>query len=66
VGEHGAVLHSDMKYRSPALTGDATLLDGHVRDLVDGRRVAVVDVVMTNQRGEEMARGTAEVRLPES
>jgi acyl dehydratase len=65
VGEHGAILHSDMKFRSPALTGDLTFLDAEVRDLVDGRRVAVVDVTMTNQRGEGMAQGRAEVRLPD-
>jgi acyl dehydratase len=64
IGEHGFVIHSDMKYRSPALTGDATFLDGRVRDLVDRGTVAVVDVVMTNQREEVMAQGTAEVRLP--
>ena len=64
VGEHGFVLHSDMKYRAPALTGDATFLNGRVRDLVDGGQVAVVDVAMTNQRDEVMAQGTAEVRLP--
>jgi acyl dehydratase len=64
VGEHGSVLHSDMKYRSPALTGDVTYLDATVRDLLDGRRVAAIDVVMTNQRGEVMAQGAAEVRLP--
>jgi acyl-coenzyme A thioesterase PaaI-like protein len=64
VGEHGSILHSDMKYRAPALTGDVTFVDGRVRDLVDGRQVAVIDVVMTNQRDEVMAQGTAEVRLP--
>jgi acyl dehydratase len=64
VGERGAVLHSDMKYRAPALTGDVTYLDASVRDLLDARRVAAVDVVMTNQRGEVMAQGAAEVRLP--
>jgi hypothetical protein len=65
VGEHGSVLHSDMKYRAPALTGDVTYLDGSVRDLLDGRRVAAIEVVMTNQRGEVMAQGAAEVRLPD-
>ena len=64
VGEWGTILHSDMKYRSPALTGDLTYLDGEVTDLVDGRRVAVVRMTMTNQRGEVMAQGEAEVQLP--
>ncbi|RIK98149.1 MAG: hypothetical protein DCC71_21195 [Proteobacteria bacterium] len=63
VGEHGSVLHSDMKYRAPALTGDVAWLNGTVRDLVDGRRVAVVDAVMTNQRGDVLAQGAAELRL---
>jgi acyl dehydratase len=64
VGEWGFVIHSDVKYRSPALTGDMTYLNGEVIDLVDGRGVAVVSVAMTNQRGEVMAQGTAELRLP--
>jgi acyl dehydratase len=64
VGEWGTILHSDMKYRSPALTGDLTWLDGEVTDLADGRRVAVVRVTMTNQRGEALAHGQAELRLP--
>ena len=63
IGEHGRVLHSDMKFRSPALTGDVTYLNATVTDLVDARRVAVVDVVMTNQRDETMAAGTAEVSI---
>jgi acyl dehydratase len=63
-GEHGFILHSDMKYRAPALTGDVTFVDGRVVDLVDRGMVAVIDVAMTNQRGEGMAQGTAEVRLP--
>jgi acyl dehydratase len=64
LGEHGSVIHSDMKYRSPALTGDVTYLNATVTDLVDASRVAVVDVAMTNQRGESMAAGTAELKLP--
>jgi acyl dehydratase len=66
VGEWGQVLHSDVKYRSPALTGDVTFLDGEVTSLLDGGRVAAVSVEMTNQRGEVMARGSAEVRLPDA
>src|SRR5690606_1360935 len=66
VGEHGWILHSDAKYRSPALTGDVTWLNGAVRDLGDGGCVAVVDVTMTNQRDEVLARATAEVRLPDA
>jgi acyl dehydratase len=64
VGEWGSVIHSDMKYRSPALTGDVTHLNGEVIDRVDGGSVAAVQVTMTNQRGEVMASGAAEIRLP--
>ena len=67
-GEHGVILHSNMQYRSPAFTGDVTFLDGQVLELrwndAGGHPVAVVEVVMTNQRGEVMAKGSAEVRLP--
>jgi acyl dehydratase len=63
LGEHGRVLHSDMKYRAPALTGDVTYLNATVTDRLDAGRVAVVDVVMTNQRNEVMAAGTAELEV---
>jgi hypothetical protein len=57
-----------MSYRSPALTGDVTYLDGEVErvDWSDpsGRPVATVSVVMTNQHGDVMASGAAELRLP--
>lgn len=69
VGEWGEILHSRMQYRSPALVGDATFLDGEVTALGrcphTGRPVATVQVVMTNQREEVMAGGAAEVRLPD-
>ena len=65
-GEWGDVLHSNMQYRSPAFTGDVTYLDGEVIGVsLDGPQpIASVKVVMTNQREEVMASGTAEVRLP--
>ena len=67
-GEWGEVLHSNMQYRFPAFTGDMTFLDGEVGELrwddPGGEPVAVVNVVMTNQRDEVMAKGAAEVRLP--
>jgi hypothetical protein len=57
-----------MSYRSPAFTGDVTFLDGEVERIEEDRRtgqpLACVKVVMTNQREEIMASGTAEVRLP--
>jgi hypothetical protein len=65
-GEWGEIVHSKMAYRSPALTGDLTYLDGEVTaiDQEGALPVATVHVTMTNQRGEEMAVGDAEVRLP--
>jgi acyl dehydratase len=65
-GEWGDVLHSNMQYRSPAFTGDVTYLDGEVIGVsLDGPQpIASVKVVMTNQREEVMASGTAELRLP--
>ena len=55
-------------YRSPALTGDLTLLDGEVTAIdpnhASGQPVATVQVTMTNQNDEILASGSAEVRLP--
>jgi hypothetical protein len=66
-GEWGDIVHSKMNYRSPALTGDVTYLNGEVTAVErdpNGQSVATVKVVMTNQREEVMASGEAEVRLP--
>jgi hypothetical protein len=67
-GEWGEVIHSNMSYRSPALTGDLTLLNGEVtalsHDHPSGQPVATVQVTMTNQKDEIMATGNAEVKLP--
>jgi acyl dehydratase len=66
-GEHGFVLHTDIKYRGPALTGDVTYLDGEVTALNhDNPRgpIATVEVLMSNQKGEVMAKGPAQVLLP--
>jgi acyl dehydratase len=67
-GEWGEILHSDMQFRSPALTGDVTYLDGKVTELrhddPSGQPEARVGLTMTNQREEVMAQGFAEVRLP--
>ncbi len=68
VGEWGRVLHSRMSYRSPALVGDLTRLNGTVTDIEEqrgsGLPIATVEVVMTNQRDEVMASGEAEIQLP--
>ncbi len=67
-GEWGEILHSDVQYRSPAFTGDVTYLDGEVtavhRADPEAQPIATVKVVMTNQREEIMATGSAEVKLP--
>jgi len=66
-GEHGFVLHSDMKYRFPALTGDLSYIDGTVVAVEHerGGPVATVEVEMTTHEGAVMAGGRARVRLPE-
>jgi len=67
-GEWGEVLHSNFSYRSPAFLGDVTFLDGEVTAVEEergsGRPIASVTATMTNQRGEVMASGQAEIRLP--
>ena len=67
-GEWGFVAYSNFSYRGPALTNDATFLDGEVVDLEEdrntGRPKATVKATMTNQDGEVMATGTADVLLP--
>ena len=66
LGEWGEILHSDMQYRSPAFTGDVTYLNGEVVSLhEDGAQpIAGVKVMMTNQRDEVLASGSAELKLP--
>ncbi len=69
-GEWSSVVHSHMQYRAPALTGDATFIDGEVialeEDPASGSSFATVKVVMTNQDGDVMASGTAELDLPQA
>jgi acyl dehydratase len=67
-GEWSQIVHSNMQYRAPALTGDATFLDGEVVAIdhsdPSGQPIASVSVVMTNQDEVVMAQGTAEIALP--
>ncbi|HXK25745.1 MAG TPA: MaoC family dehydratase N-terminal domain-containing protein, partial [Myxococcota bacterium] len=65
-GEWAFVRHSNMQYRSPALSGDVTWLDGEVAafDASGPVPIATVRVVMTNQDGAVMAQGSADVELP--
>jgi acyl dehydratase len=67
-GSDGLVRHVNSQFRAPAFEHDVTYLDAEVT----GKRaesdfgVPVVDVrlVMTNQDGAELVRGTAEIQLP--
>ncbi len=67
-GEWSYIVHSNMQYRYPALTGDACFLDGEVVGLSEdpstGQPLAAVKVVMTNQDDDVMAIGQAEILLP--
>jgi len=62
------IIHSKFSYRTPAMTGDLTLLNGEVsnvkEDPMTGQPLAVVQVTMTNQDDAVLATGGAEVRLP--
>jgi N-terminal half of MaoC dehydratase len=67
-GEWGEIVHSNAQYRSPAFTGDATFLNGTVTgkdiDPSTGHHLAFVAYTMTNQRDAVMAKGMAEISLP--
>jgi acyl dehydratase len=67
-GEWGEVVHSNAQYRNPAFTGDATFLNATVNgkdiDPSTGQHLAFVEYTMTNQNDAVMAKGTAEISLP--
>jgi acyl dehydratase len=67
-GEWGEVVHSNAQYRNPAFTGDATFLNGTVTgkdiDPSTGHHLAFAEYTMTNQNDAVMAKGTAEISLP--
>ena len=66
-GEWGLINHADVKYRNPALTGDATLLTGVVTGIREERRrvhVADIEVVARNQDDSVQAKGVVSVQLP--
>ena len=69
-GDHGFVLHHNTQYRNPALTGNVTSMTGQVKEKwVDeefARHVVQLSYEMKTQEGTLMARGTAEVILPDS
>jgi acyl dehydratase len=66
-GEWGHITHADLRYRSPALTGDASHLSGMVTDVREERRrvhVADVEVLVRDQDERVQAKGTVSVQLP--
>jgi hypothetical protein len=65
-GEWGFIDHIKAQYRNPAFTGDATFLNGTITGLKQERAkgIATVDIVMTTQTGQVMAKATAEITLP--
>lgn len=68
-GERGFVTHSAVQYRNPALEGDVTYLDASVSSIEPdryhpGHSLVGIDLVMTTQTGEVMAKGPVEVRVP--
>jgi acyl dehydratase len=66
-GEHGRVVHSVANYRGPALCGDITIQTAEVVDKLvdaDGRHLVQVKHRMTNQKGNTLCTGTAEIALP--
>lgn len=66
-GEWGHLRHADLRYRSPALTGDASFLTGTVTAVREERRrvhVADVAVEVRNQDDVVQAKGTVSVQLP--
>jgi acyl dehydratase len=66
-GEWGHITHADVKYRNPALTGDASFLTGVVTGIREERRrvhVADVEVEIVNQDGGVQAKGSVSVQLP--
>jgi acyl dehydratase len=66
-GALGLVRHSNVQYRFPPFEGDVSFLDAEVADKrLDetlGAHLAVLDLVMKNQDGSVMAKGTVEVEL---
>ena len=67
-GTDGLVRHVNSQFRAPAFEHDVTFLDAEVTgkqpDSAFGVPVVQLQLVMTNQSGSELARGTAEVELP--
>jgi hypothetical protein len=69
-GDWGFVRHHKTQYRNPALTGNVTYLTGKVTnkwiDEQFDRGVVELTYEMATHAGTQMARGVAEVELPQS
>jgi acyl dehydratase len=67
-GARGFVRHVNSQFRAPAFEHDVTYLDAEVvgkrAESEYGVPVVEVRLVMTNQDGAELVRGTAEIELP--
>jgi len=69
-GDWGFVRHHRTQYRNPALTGNVTYLTGEVTnkwiDEEFARAVVELTYEMATHAGTQMARGVAEIELPQS
>ena len=66
-GEWGDIIHSTVSFHSPAFIGDVAFIDGEVVDILAPDAygpIATLRLAMTNQRGDLVASGSANVRLP--
>jgi hypothetical protein len=67
-GEWSDIMHSKVSYTTPAMTGDLTKLNGEVvavkEDVMSKQPMCVIQLRMTNQNDDTLAKGHVEVRLP--
>jgi len=66
-GDWGMVVHSSCNYRSPAFSGDETIMKADVIDKKvkdEGRYIVQVDIKLTSQLGATVAVAKAELQLP--
>jgi acyl dehydratase len=62
-GELGFMVHADVRYISQAFVGDLARLNGSVESVDPDNGTCQVSMVMENQAGTLMARGTMDVRF---
>ena len=67
-GEWTDLIHANMKFRGPALSGDVSYLDGEIAEVSydhsSGRPLALIKVTMTSQLGTVLALADVEALLP--